>query len=395
MSKRIIVVTSAVLIAASTAAYAMFNQAMVLSVKRADPINGACGSASGVATSSAPTSNLCSIGAASAVTGTGPWSWTCGGSSGGTNASCSAPLTGGGGVPGPAQSAGFTTLVTSADFTDPFYATQSNWLNCHNQNGSDGVPGGSAGDGPRTLYRAWEGFGNNFTPPCSAQSQQTDPIDNTKSMQLNYRDEYWDTINGNVHYADLSTTNNSGTVNRIPPNAYYEVVGRYDVPRDWTTMDFWSHWSSAWEFDGVEAWFPPNYGGDASSVVQDLGSGLWFGAWTGNPPCCGSGFDWAAYHKYSWRITSSGPSGSPAQSWYCSYIDDQQQGNCQRWDNGNFTNLNGETQSLMLQGGGYCRGSNQCNPGGNVTNVWVRSFRVFSCDVMNSSSKCFTSNPNP
>jgi len=55
------------------------------------PVNGQCGSANGKAVSSAPTSGLCSLGAASAVTGTGPWYWSCAGSNGGTTASCSAP----------------------------------------------------------------------------------------------------------------------------------------------------------------------------------------------------------------------------------------------------------------------------------------------------------------
>jgi hypothetical protein len=54
-------------------------------------VNGVCGSADGVPTSTAPISNLCSAGTASAVTGTGPWYWSCAGSKGGTTASCSAP----------------------------------------------------------------------------------------------------------------------------------------------------------------------------------------------------------------------------------------------------------------------------------------------------------------
>ncbi|MGD0585589.1 MAG: hypothetical protein ABSA86_07405, partial [Oryzomonas sp.] len=50
-------------------------------------INGACGSSSGQYLAIAPTTNLCATGTASAVTGTGPWSWTCSGSNG-TTASC-------------------------------------------------------------------------------------------------------------------------------------------------------------------------------------------------------------------------------------------------------------------------------------------------------------------
>ncbi len=55
-------------------------------------VNGACGSANGEDLLKAPTSNLCSDGKASKVTGKGPWDWTCAGSNGGTTASCSANL---------------------------------------------------------------------------------------------------------------------------------------------------------------------------------------------------------------------------------------------------------------------------------------------------------------
>ena len=53
-------------------------------------INGACGSSSGGSFSSAPTANLCTSGTASALSGTGPWSWTCTGAYGGKTASCTA-----------------------------------------------------------------------------------------------------------------------------------------------------------------------------------------------------------------------------------------------------------------------------------------------------------------
>ncbi len=57
------------------------------------PVNGSCGTANNVSVTSIPTSNLCSVGTASSVSGTGPWSWTCAGTNGGTTASCVAPLT--------------------------------------------------------------------------------------------------------------------------------------------------------------------------------------------------------------------------------------------------------------------------------------------------------------
>ncbi|MEI6206638.1 MAG: FG-GAP-like repeat-containing protein [Desulfuromonadales bacterium] len=52
--------------------------------------NGACGAANGTTVTITPTANLCTTGTASAVTGTGPWNWTCAGSNGGTTATCSA-----------------------------------------------------------------------------------------------------------------------------------------------------------------------------------------------------------------------------------------------------------------------------------------------------------------
>jgi hypothetical protein len=51
--------------------------------------NGACGAADGGMFSAQPSSDLCSAGTAQNVSGSGPWSWTCAGSGGGTNASCS------------------------------------------------------------------------------------------------------------------------------------------------------------------------------------------------------------------------------------------------------------------------------------------------------------------
>lgn len=61
-------------------------------VNAACTVNGACGSADGLGVYSAPASNLCTVGGASAVAGAGPFTWTCAGSGGGSTASCSAPL---------------------------------------------------------------------------------------------------------------------------------------------------------------------------------------------------------------------------------------------------------------------------------------------------------------
>jgi uncharacterized repeat protein (TIGR02543 family) len=56
------------------------------------PIAGVCGSSNGQARATAPTTNLCATGGASAVTGAGPWNWSCSGINGGAATSCSASL---------------------------------------------------------------------------------------------------------------------------------------------------------------------------------------------------------------------------------------------------------------------------------------------------------------
>jgi len=56
------------------------------------PVNGECGSSNGASLPSTPASALCTSGFASAVSGTGPWNWSCSGSGGGTTSNCSALL---------------------------------------------------------------------------------------------------------------------------------------------------------------------------------------------------------------------------------------------------------------------------------------------------------------
>jgi len=54
----------------------------------AAPVPGVCGSSHAAILTVAPTTNLCSTGTPSAVTGSGPWTWTCSGSTGGKDADC-------------------------------------------------------------------------------------------------------------------------------------------------------------------------------------------------------------------------------------------------------------------------------------------------------------------
>ena len=58
------------------------------------PITGVCGAASGVPTLTTPKSGLCSAGISSAVSGKGPWTWSCSGTYGGGAVACVAPMAG-------------------------------------------------------------------------------------------------------------------------------------------------------------------------------------------------------------------------------------------------------------------------------------------------------------
>ena len=66
------------------------------------PITGICGNANGVPTLTMPRSGLCSAGISSAVSGQGPWTWSCSGTNGGGAVGCVGPLAGGtsGSLPG-------------------------------------------------------------------------------------------------------------------------------------------------------------------------------------------------------------------------------------------------------------------------------------------------------
>jgi hypothetical protein len=78
-------------------------------------VNGACGPANGTTMSVAPTAGLCSAGTASAVTGNGPWAWSCTGSNGGTTAMCTASAPAPEGVSSFVQNIGINTHLGYAN----------------------------------------------------------------------------------------------------------------------------------------------------------------------------------------------------------------------------------------------------------------------------------------
>ncbi|MDD3288487.1 MAG: OmpA family protein, partial [Alphaproteobacteria bacterium] len=80
-----------------------------------DPIDGVCGAANGVPTLNMPKSSLCSSGIISAVSGKGPWTWSCSGVNGGSAVSCVAPTGGKGKGPLPSM----TSTLPAAPAASP------------------------------------------------------------------------------------------------------------------------------------------------------------------------------------------------------------------------------------------------------------------------------------
>ncbi len=101
---------------------------------------GVCGSANGATYATAPTTNLCDVGTASAVSGGSSWTWTCAGT-GGATASCSASVLGAPVVVCSGSSAGQTG--TSYTFTGSGGSTYT-WAVSPT---TDLSPAGSSGSG--------------------------------------------------------------------------------------------------------------------------------------------------------------------------------------------------------------------------------------------------------
>lgn len=402
MKARIIVVMAAALLTISTAAFAMFNQALNLSIKATPsaPINGVCGSANGVTTSSAPISNLCSAGNASSVTGSGPWSWTCNGSNGGTNASCSAPLTGsGGGVPQPALDAGFTTIALNSDFTDSNHANLSQWLDC-------------AGATNPEWYIGWIGFSTG--PGCGAWSMAADSATGTpQALRMQWINAY---LGSNPNATTMETVNLSVTQGMMVTNFYLEMVARLGVVETNINPDWWNTGSfnptalddgGSVEWDGFEAGGPDQYGtGIHNWDGPDNGCN---GHWCVAVPT-GVLLD-TNYHRFAWRTTGLLGTGYTLNSYY---------------EDVPFSSGLNKIATVNM-GPGSTNGTNNANPhlsGGKISSapiitigsagrtlpedavLWVKSIKIYVCPAWTANQtgpgktiggpqQCFTSSQDP
>jgi hypothetical protein len=324
--------------------------------------NGQCGAANGVAVSVAPTTNLCTSGTASAVRGSGPWTWKCNGSRAGSSASCSAPVGWAFNPPPPpgAEAAGFTTLALNSDFTQ---LQPSNWLDCFPQDDSSGATW-------------WQGYWyENFDggqPPCeignpgpttSSINIVTDPVYGNQALDLTWKASYGGADQG---YTEIQTLSSDGTTSNggaFPLNHYFEVIMRTDNTPSMQTFGtppagadgpmklVGGSWMAAYEWT-VAGGNPSGATGpvveldnheDHGDFPNKLSMGGYFNWNAGGCPDCGasfignvSGFDPTVYNTYGFRVTSDGSTGMAT----CGYLNDNFMG---------CTNVTGLTASQFVQ----------------------------------------------
>jgi hypothetical protein len=296
-------------------------------------------------------------------------------------------------IPAYVQSAGFIHCNYNVDFSQPFYANLSNWLNC-NPTGAFSIPN------PQFHASAWPGFGANLSPTCADNfvSRQIDPATGTPALKITFQDNY--RRNGKKKFSQIGTLNSDGHGYRVPSDAYFEVIARYDTPGPNRLVALWSfNLDHGIEFDGIEAYgYDPRGTGSASTEHNHQSTNRQIFQCANNctanacPTCAGdafpSGIDMASgYHSYAWRVTSDGKTDIR----WCIYIDGQALGCDTTLPTADQLSGFGN-QILLLSSGDSCNG--KCSLGVPV-NLWVRNVRIFSCDAVNSGAKCFTRSPNP
>jgi hypothetical protein len=192
------------------------------------PVNGACGTANGVPSSSAPTANLCSAGTPSPVTNTSAWTWTCGGQYGGTDSpTCSANV-----------------VLTAACDPQPS-GLVSWWRGEGNANDQMGLNNGTLENGASfALGEVGDAFSLNGSNqyvligdpiPASLQIQNSitlsawvyvtglPPNSNTSDVALIVGSQYDTNMAGTTIFYDGRT--DSGGVNGIPPGHITFQIG--------------------------------------------------------------------------------------------------------------------------------------------------------------------------
>jgi hypothetical protein len=286
-------------------------------------------------------------------------------------------------APSPAVAAGFSTLAADYDFSQPLYATQSNWLDC---SGTD--------TNPAHQWHAgiwWSTPPGQGGIPCNI-NQVTDPVYGNIVMDfkwLSSYDRYGKT--GAANFVQMETINTSASSHTdFPVGLYIEAVYRttlIDRESDgsgpntiytWTTKAAHSTGLGPVEMDVTELYGGRGGYSNAGVINHGNGSGgfTYTSYGTNKLP---SGYDVTQFHKYGMLETTDGTS----QIWGCSYVDDILQG-CQpmgtparRPNSFDFTNRN-----FLIMGGGANNTPSKSN------DTYFEYVRVWTCPNPTNGTTC-------
>jgi hypothetical protein len=215
-----------------------------------------------------------------------------------------------------AANAGFTTLAQSWDFSQPLYATQSNWYDCSGTDFSN-----------RSVLFHQGNPGVNLVNPCNVNQ-----VNDGGTLVMDYQ---WLTSYGNVSFGGQfnqvggQTADQNGNVSIDFPNMYIETVARvtrtFGQPANsGGPNDVWT-WSDPpgcpLEIDVFELY--EDQGGFADGSAHSWCTGQdayrWYSYSTNNFP---PGWQPTDYHKYGTLLTSDGST----EIYACGFIDDRLQG---------------------------------------------------------------------
>jgi hypothetical protein len=278
----------------------------------------------------------------------------------GTSPPVNIPITISSSAPTEATAAGFTTLAANYDFSQPFYATQSNWLDCTNTNSS--------------LIWHWGSPGITPVFPCNI-NQRIDPSTGQTVMDLQYLASYSSYgQSGNNNYVSMQTIIRSGAAAATFPNMYLEAVYRIDSV--YSSGGNTSGPTGVWQWmqnHTIELDFGELYGSSNGFGLfgwhnweTNTGAGIWVSYDSGYNHYIPAGWRPTDYHKYSALLTSDGTTAR----WVCAYIDDVLQG-C---GNPGATSAQYTDREWLLA----WVGSNNLGPLVD-TNLYIQYIRVWSC----------------
>jgi hypothetical protein len=225
-------------------------------------VSGQCGASNGLTLTQAPASGFCNAGTPTAVTGTGPWTWSCAGSGGGSNASCNAYLQGVlvNGACGSSNNGTFTQAPSSG-LCDA------------------GTPSAVTGTGPWTW--SCQGANNGTTASCQASSSPTPPPVNGYTSLVSGSDVRNNSIapNGEAFYqftVDAAHAGHAPTVQLISTDGttVQMLVVKKGLPLV-TRAEFDNYWNSFIGGGssigvGPQYWFRLSNGGSYSSIASTI-----------------------------------------------------------------------------------------------------------------------------